>query len=117
MGVSDKYKISDDLIERVEISIPVNKNTIQILEKTRKDLYEYFKGLTVIKSQLGGIYIDEKNETHIEDILLLIIYYNPEEYLDAEEVLASIARRLLDCGGDDCWLIFQNAKRKSFAKV
>ena len=108
------YETIEELIERVELSIPVNKNTRKILENTREDLHDYFKGLTQIRSQLGGVYVDENDVRHTEDIVFLIIYYKIEDFPDAEEVLAHIAERLIQSGEDECWVIYQNAKRIIF---
>ena len=104
-------KIKTDLIARAEFSIPSNKNTRPIIGDIRDRIVDYFGGATQIRSQLGGFWLDNSKILHDEDIFLFIIYYNPEECPDAEEILKYLARMLIDTGEDESWLIYQDAKR------
>lgn len=104
-------KVDTDLVERVEFSIPNNRNTRSVLKKIRDTIVEYFDGATRIRSQLGGLWLDKKGEVLDEDIILFIIYYNSEEYPKAEEILKYLARMLIETGEEASWLIYQQAKR------
>lgn len=105
-----------DLIDRVEFAIPSNKSTRLVLNNIRKHIVKYFGGATQIRSQLGGLWLDENEKLHNEDIVLFIIYYNTEKHSEAEEVLAYLTRMLIESGEEESWLIYQNAKRMIYSK-
>ena len=104
-------RIKTDLIRRVEFSIPNNENTRSVLDEIKRNITKYFGGAIEIRSQLGGFWLDENDELYIEDIVLFIIYYESEEYPEAEEMLKYLAKILIKTGEKESWIIYQDAKR------
>ena len=104
-------KEKSESIKRVELSIPRNENTAQKLDEIREYVIRYFHGATQIFSQLGGFWIDPYGNLLVEDIVLFIIYYQPKEYPEAQEVLKYIAKILVETGEEESWVIYQDAKR------
>ncbi|HDZ02286.1 MAG TPA: hypothetical protein ENH52_12680 [Nitrospirae bacterium] len=100
-----------DLITRVEISIPSNKNTRPVLQYIRDIIVNCFDGATQIRSQSGGLWLDKNGKLFDEDIFLFIIYYNSEKCPVAEEILNYLAKMLIDTGESESWLIYIDAKR------
>ena len=108
--------ISSSVI-RIEIAIPKNKNTHPKIEELRKYIYTIFGGITnsQIHTPLGfpsifeGLWIDSHGNLWKEDVVLFIIYYDPENKElpepKAMECLNNFANLLLETGEEATWLI------------
>jgi len=112
--------LTEDKVVKVEISIPYNENTKQLVDVMQNIVIDAFSGLTrsVIEPQVyKGFWLDPDSEPPKiweEPVVRFLIYFNLEEVPEGFTALKMLAERLIEAGEKETWQISYEAMRYKY---
>lgn len=99
-------------ITRLEVMVPLNENTFEVVEKIRDYVVRIFGGITnsrlVYPSAFEGYW---SGATKPENVAMFVVYYRMQDHPRALDALKSFAKMLLQTGEVETWLVFQPCSR------
>lgn len=108
---------TEDKVFKVEISIPYNENTEQLVYVIQDFVIDAFNGLTrsLIQPHVyEGFWMDpdiEPPKIYEEPVIRFLIYFNLDETPEAFTALRMLAERLIEAGEKETWQISYEAMR------
>jgi hypothetical protein len=112
--------VTEDKAFKVEISIPYNENTEQLVDVIQNFVIDAFSGLTrsVIEPQVYvGFWLDpdvDPPKIWEEPVVRFLIYFNLEEVPEAFTALRMLAEQLIEAGEKETWQISYEAMRYKY---